>query len=128
MSKSPGHKEFPDHKVLEKHPKEKFQVKVDRNVIAESSDVIEVDEDENPQRFYFPRSAVKMNLLNRTETTSKCPFKGTAHYYSLKLGGKTLNDAVWTYEEPFEEHVDLKDRMAFYDDKIKDIKIEKLAS
>ena len=45
MSKSPGHKEHPDHKVIEKHPKDKFQVKVNGNIIAESNDVIQVDED-----------------------------------------------------------------------------------
>src|SRR6185312_17338255 len=98
MSQSPGHKKYPHHKVLEKHPKERFLVKINGNVIAESDDVIEVDEDDHPARFYFPRSAVKMNLLNRTESTSECPFKGTAHYYSMRLDGKTLDDAVWTYE------------------------------
>lgn len=128
MAKSPGHQQYPDHKVLEMHPKDKFRVKLNGEVIGESSNVIEVDEDENPKRYYFPRSDVKMNLMSRTETTSKCPFKGTAHYFSLKSGGKTLDDAVWTYEEPFDEHRDLKDRVAFWDDKIGDIKIEKLAS
>jgi uncharacterized protein (DUF427 family) len=128
MSQSPGHKEYPGHKVLEKHQKEKFQVKVGGDIVAESNDVIQVDEDECPKRLYFPRSAVKMNLLDRTETITECPFKGTAHYFALKLDGKTLSDAVWTYEQPYDEHQDLKDRVAFYDDKIPEIKIEKLAS
>ena len=69
-----------------------------------------------------------MNLLNRTETTTECPFKGTAHYYSLKMDGKSFSDAVWTYEEPYDEHRDLKDRLAFYDDKIREIEIEKVAA
>jgi uncharacterized protein (DUF427 family) len=128
MSKSPGHEKFPDHKVLEKHPKEKFRVKLDGVVIAESTDVIEVDEDESPKRFYFPRLALKSNLLRRTETTTECPFKGTAHYFSLNLDGKTFDDAVWTYEEPYDEHHDLKDRLAFYDDKVRELKIERIAS
>jgi len=128
MSKSPGHQQHPDHQVLEKHPKEKFQVKINGNVIAESNDVIEVDEDDCPKRFYFPRSDVKMNLLNRTETTTECPFKGLAHYYSLRQDGKTFGDAVWTYEAPYEEHQDLKDRLAFYDDKVTEIKVEKAAA
>jgi uncharacterized protein (DUF427 family) len=127
MSKSPGHQEHPDHKVLEKHSKEHYQVKVDGKIVAESDDVIEVDEDQHPARFYFPRSDVKMSFLNRSNTTTECPFKGTAHYYSLKEGDKTLADAVWTYEEPFDEHQGLKDRLAFSDDSFRDIKIEKLA-
>ncbi len=128
MSKSPGHQQHPDHKVLEKVSKDHFLVKVDGKIIADSNDVIEVDEDENPARFYFPRSDVKMNLLERTDTTTKCPFKGTAHYYSLKEGSKNLEDAVWSYEEPFDEHQDLKSRLAFYDDGFRDIKIEKIGA
>jgi uncharacterized protein (DUF427 family) len=128
MSKSPGHLKMPDHKVLEKHLQERVQLKVNGEVIAESKDVIEVDEDDHPKRYYFPRSAVKMDLLSRTDTTTQCPFKGTAHYFSLKAGDKDIHDAVWTYEEPFDEHLDLRDRLAFYDDKIREIEIETLAA
>jgi uncharacterized protein (DUF427 family) len=128
MAKSPGHQQMPDHKVVEKHPKEKFQVKVGDKIIAESTDVIKVEEDDCPDRYYFLRSAVKMDQLSRTETTTQCPFKGTAHYFSLKLGDKSFSDAVWTYEEPFDEHRDLKDRLAFYDEKIPEIKIEAVAA
>ena len=128
MPKSPGHQQHPDHQVLEKHSKDRFQIKVGGKIVADSNDVIEVDEDQNPARFYFPRSDVKMDLLDRTDTTTKCPFKGTAHYYSFKEGDKTLGDAVWTYEEPFDEHQNLKNRLAFSDDSFQDIKIEKMAA
>lgn len=128
MAKSPGHQRMPDHKVLEKHPKEKFQVKVGDKVIAESADVIKVEEDGYPARIYFPRSAVNSDMLSRTQTTTECPFKGKARYYSLKLGDKSFNDAIWTYEEPYDEHRDLKDRLAFYDDKIPELKVESVAA
>jgi uncharacterized protein (DUF427 family) len=65
-----------------------------------------------------------MDKLERSDTTTVCPFKGTAHYYNLSLGDKRFEDAVWTYEDPYEEHRELKDRVAFYDDKIQDIQIE----
>jgi uncharacterized protein (DUF427 family) len=64
-----------------------------------------------------------METLERTPTTTQCPFKGTAHYYSLHTGSAHLGDAVWTYEDPFDEHLDLKDRLAFYDDKYRDIHV-----
>jgi uncharacterized protein (DUF427 family) len=124
MPKSPGHQQMPDHKVMQIYPHERFQVKVGDKIIAESSDVIKVEEDGFPARYYFPRSAVKADLLTRTRTTSECPFKGKAHYYSLKLGDRSFNDAIWTYEEPYDEHQDLKDRLAFYEDKIPEIKVE----
>lgn len=123
MAKSPGHQKWPDHKVEERHIGQRVRVEANGSEIADSSDIIRVDEDGQPSRYYFPRADVKMDLFERSDTTTKCPYKGTAHYFNLKLGDKTLKDAVWTYEDPYEEHRDLKDRLAFYDDKIKEIHV-----
>jgi uncharacterized protein (DUF427 family) len=124
MSKSPGHQKWPDHKVKEEHIRQRVQVGINGNIIADSNDVIKVDEDQHPTRYYFPRSDVKMDKLQRSDTTTECPFKGTAHYYHLNLGDKKLEDVVWTYEDPYEEHRELKDRVAFYDDKTQEIHLE----
>ena len=98
-------------------------VEVDGQVLAQSRDAIRVDEDEHPPRYYLPRADVKMDRLERSQTTTECPFKGTAHYFSIAAGDTRLKDAVWTYEEPYDEHRDLKDRVAFYDDKFPDIRV-----
>lgn len=123
MSKSPGHEQWPDHKVVQRYLPRDLRVAVELGgrVIADSRDVIRVDEDGNPPRYYFPRSDVKMEALQPTETTTRCPFKGTARYFRLRAHGRHLDDAVWSYEEPFDEHLDLKDRLAFHDDKYRDI-------
>lgn len=127
MSKSPGHQKWPEHKVLETPVGERFTVEVDGQVVADSRNVIRVDEDGSPVRYYFPRSDVTMDRLQRTATTSQCPFKGMAHYFSLAADGSDsggrLDDSVWTYEEPFDEHRALKDRLAFYDDKYRNIHV-----
>jgi uncharacterized protein (DUF427 family) len=123
MSKSPGHREHPEHRVRERAIGARMRVAVDGDVIADSGDVVKVEEDGNPPRYYFPREDVQMERLERSATTSKCPFKGEAHYFDVNSNGRRLKDAVWTYEEPYDEHADLKDRVAFWDDKLPEIEI-----
>jgi uncharacterized protein (DUF427 family) len=123
MSKSPGHRKWPDHKVQERHVSGKVQASVDGVVVAESNDVIKVEEDRSPPRYYFPRGDVKMDRLVSSATTTECPFKGTARYFDLDVSGKKLKDAVWSYEDPFEEHTALKERVAFYDEKFPAIQV-----
>lgn len=123
MSKSPGQQKWPDHKVQETPMDKRVIVELDGQCIADSSRVIRVDEDHHPVRYYFPRADVRMDLLERSDTTTQCPFKGTAHYFHVKLGSTKFEDAIWSYEDPYDEHQGLRERVAFYDDKIPEIHI-----
>jgi uncharacterized protein (DUF427 family) len=123
--RSPGHQKRPDHKVDEKHLDEQLEVEVGGEVIADSRDVIRVDEDGSPARMYFPRAAVAMDKLEPSSTTTECPYKGIARYFNLRMGNRTIPDAVWSYEEPYDEHRALKDRLAFYDDKYREIHVHR---
>jgi uncharacterized protein (DUF427 family) len=123
MSKSPGHRKWPDHQVREEQLQQSMEVEVEGVVVANSNDVIKVVEDKSPVRYYFPRTDVRMDKLKRSKTTTECPFKGHASYYSLSLGERQIDDAVWTYEDPYDEHKALKDRIAFYDDRFPEIHI-----
>ena len=124
MARSPGHRKWPDHKVEEQRLRERMQVEVAGKVVADSTDVIRVKEDEHHDRYYFPRADIDMSLMERTDSTSECPFKGHANYYTFHDGDKRFEDAAWTYEDPFEEHAALKDRLAFYDDKFREIDVK----
>jgi uncharacterized protein (DUF427 family) len=92
--------------------------------LADSRDVIRVDEDGSPARVYFPRADVRMDQLQASATTTYCPFKGTAVYFSiLGDGQQVLKDAAWSYEEPYDEHPDLKGRISFYVERAPQIQI-----
>ena len=123
MTQSPGHRKWPEHKIHEDHVGARMQVTVRGELIADSTDVIRVDEDGHPARFYFPREDVRMDKLANSDTETECPFKGHASYFNLNAGHVELKDAVWSYLEPYEEHADLQQRLAFYDDKMPEIEV-----
>jgi uncharacterized protein (DUF427 family) len=75
------------------------QVSKDGEILAASDRVIALEETGLPTRYYLPREDVRTDLLEPSETTSHCPFKGDATYFSAP-GAK---DAFWVYEAPSEE-------------------------
>jgi uncharacterized protein (DUF427 family) len=59
-----------------------------------------------------------MSLLVRSAHASHCPYKGDAAYYSLRVDGRTAENAVWTYEKPYPAMAPIKDHLAFYPDRV----------
>lgn len=78
-------------------------------VIAESDDTVVVE-----NNHYFPRSSLNDEYVRPSSTTSVCPWKGTASYYSLEIDGQTNADAVWYYPEPKDAAKQITDRVAFW--------------
>jgi uncharacterized protein (DUF427 family) len=78
-------------------------------VIAESDDTVVVE-----GNHYFPRSALRDDLLQESATHTVCPWKGTASYYTLEHDGMQNQDAVWFYPEPKPEAEMVRDRVAFW--------------
>ena len=114
----PGYKKYPDHRITTKPAGVRVRVKLDGEVIADTRDAIKLEEGDYPAVYYIPRKDVKMDRLVRSKHQTVCPFKGTASYYSLKNGAE---NAVWTYETPYDEVSVIKERLAFYPDKVDSI-------
>ena len=78
-------------------------------LIASSDDTVVVE-----GNHYFPASAVDPALLQPSATTTVCPWKGTAHYYTLNVAGAENRDAAWYYPDPKPKADAIRDRIAFW--------------
>ena len=111
-------KPSPDHPIDIARVGRRVTVKVDRSVIAQTDDALELLEATYPPVLYIPRVDVSMESLERSGHTTYCPFKGTANYYSIRALGPRGQNAVWTYETPFEAVVAISGHLAFYPDRV----------
>jgi uncharacterized protein (DUF427 family) len=118
MNSAPGFKTHPDHRIETKAEKRRLRVTFRGEVLADTGDALAMQEGSYPVVYYFPRKDVKMDRLARTAHSTHCPFKGDASYFSLKDGPE---NAVWSYEQPYDEMAAIKDYLAFYPNKVDSI-------
>ena len=64
--------------------------------------------------YYFPEDDVRMDLLEESDHTTHCPFKGDASYWSVRVGDKVAENAAWSYPEPIDSARPLAGLIAFY--------------
>ena len=111
-----------DHPIsIEANPS-RVVVTVSGKIIADTRDASTLREASYPAVQYIPRRDVDMAALTRSEHTTYCPYKGDASYYSIPAGGDRAVNAVWTYETPFEAMAQIKDYVAFYPDRVDEIR------
>ncbi len=87
------------HKITTRPSERHVRVEHEGTVLAESSRAYELEETRLPTRYYLPREDVRTDLLEASDTTTHCPFKGDATY----LSAPGVPDAFWVYEEPDKE-------------------------
>lgn len=86
--------------------------------IAETTGAFRVLETSHPRVYYFPSEAVRMEFLNETANASFCEWKGRAGYYSIKVGGKLVENAAWFYAQPTKKFAEIENYIAFYGSKM----------
>lgn len=77
--------------------------------IAESDDTVVVE-----NNHYFPRDAVRDDVLVASDHTSHCGWKGDASYFTLDVGGQRNENAAWYYAEPYDAAKEIRGRVAFW--------------
>ena len=104
----------PDHPITVAKNPDRVVVKLGDQVIADSREALSLQESNYPAAQYLPRQDVDFTLLERTDLTTYCPYKGDASYYSLVADGETHDNAVWTYEAPYDAVAPIAGHVAFY--------------
>ena len=92
-------------------------VRVKDTVVASSSRPLVLTETGSPTRYYLPAEDVRSDLLRTSATTSHCPFKGDAVYWSVDTGDGLAEDVVWSYPEPLSRVEPIAGHLAFWTEK-----------
>ncbi|MEC7761814.1 MAG: DUF427 domain-containing protein [Pseudomonadota bacterium] len=106
-----------DHITIRKAPG-KWVVRAGGAVLGETQNALELTEGDYPAVIYFPREDIAMSFLDPSETTSHCPWKGDASYYSIPTKSTVIVDAAWSYEDPKDDMAEIKGYLAFYPNKV----------
>lgn len=108
----------PDHPITIERNGGRVVVTLGWHVLADTRDALTLLEANHSPVQYIPREDVDMSALARSRTTTYCPYKGEAVYFSLPAGGERSVDAIWTYEAPYDAVAEIKGRLAFYPDRV----------
>ena len=108
----------PKHRVSTEVVDRHVRIVFNGVTVADSKRPIVLTEQPLTPVYYFPRDDVRMDLMGRTSHKTHCPFKGDAAYWSLTVGDRSVENAVWSYEDPIEECGAIKGCLAFYLDRL----------
>ena len=109
-----GHARDPYHRIDVRRTSRHVVVRIGGEVVADSRRTVALFETGLPRRWYFPEEDVRMELLEPTDADTVCAYKGHASYWSV--GDE--DDVVWTYRDPEREVEPIKDRLAFFNERV----------
>src|SRR5918993_5699128 len=112
------HPRDPYHRVDVLESSRHVRVKVAGEVVAETQRPTILFEAGLPPRYYILEEDVRMELLEASEKTTQCPYKGVASYYSVEAGDGRVEDLVWYYPEPIPEAGKIEGLLAFFNERV----------
>lgn len=107
-----------DYEIRFVRSAKRVRVEFNGATIADSQRALVVHETRLLPAYYFPAGDVRMDLLEKTDFHTHCPFKGNASYWSLKVDGQLAENAAWAYEDPYQDAREIRGYLSFYRSKI----------
>ncbi len=121
-----GHPRDPYHRIDTYRTTRPVRVSVDGAVVAASTRAVALFESGLPPRFYLPVEDVRMELLEPSEKTTRCAYKGVASYWHVRAGDALHEDLAWTYAEPERDGQSIRDLICFFNERV-DLEVDGLA-
>jgi uncharacterized protein (DUF427 family) len=117
------HARDPYHRVDVLRSSRHVTVELDGTVVADTERPLLLLETGLPPRWYIPRADVRLDLLTTTDTTSTCPYKGVASYFTARVAGTEYEDLAWTYVTPIPECPKIEQAVSFFNERV-DLTVE----
>ena len=114
----------PDHPIAIAPCPDHVRVRFNGQVIADTRRALVLREASYRPVYYIPREDAQMALLEPTRHTTMCPYKGDATYYSIHAGGRAAENAIWSYETPYDAVSEIAGCLAFYPNRVDAIEVE----
>jgi uncharacterized protein (DUF427 family) len=109
-----GFKSNPDYRITFEPTPRRVRVTFNGETVVDTTDARLLFETRHLPVYYFPKKDVRMELMAPTDHHTHCPYKGDASYWNVTVAGRTAENAVWSYADPFDEVAEIKDYVAFY--------------
>ncbi len=105
----------PDEYALRYEPcTRRVRIEAAGSWIADTTRAIVLHETRQPAAHYIPKEDIRMELLRRTDLHTHCPFRGDATYWTLEVGAERIENAAWSYEEPYRGAEAIRGHLSFY--------------
>ena len=113
----------PDHPITITPSGDRVRVMLNGRAVADTRRALVLQEASYKPVFYIPRADAEMTLLERTAHGTHCPYKGDASYYTIRVGDRVAENAIWSYEQPYPAMREIAGHLAFYPNRVDAIEV-----
>ena len=107
-----------DYQIRFESSPRRVRVEFNGTWIADSRRALILHETRLAPAYYFPREDVKLDLFRKTDHVTHCPFKGNACYWTVSAAGAVAENAAWSYEEPYDDALPIREYLSFYPSRV----------